>query len=127
MYSSLGDFELGYARAAHNQLFGKELKYISDFLKVLKYISDMALIFPQADPKKWSELYGIIVDEEPCPKCQVPVKFDVPAALKGYRGLMAEKCVACGFESRMLSVVPVGQLEVQEWESLRPAIGPQAF
>lgn len=77
------------------------------------------MIYLQDDPKEWAEKYGIATHSEPCPKCKTALVFDKPFAMKAYRCLETSPCSSCGFVSGIFRVVPVGEKELEIFNSLR--------
>ena len=66
------------------------------------------MIYHNEDPNVFAEKYKIDMSPINCPKCEFKINFINPLSFKGYRGIMAEKCASCNYESRIVRIVPVG-------------------
>lgn len=80
------------------------------------------MLYPSEDYKEYAERYGISLKPIDCPKCGEKVNFIKPIAMKKYRGLKAEVCQSCGYESKAFRVVPIDEESIAVWNSIKEII-----
>lgn len=77
------------------------------------------MICPSGNYKEYAEKYGINLEPIECTECGDEVNFVKPVAMKKYRGLEAEDCKNCGYNSKAIRVVPVDEETTSLWNSLK--------
>lgn len=72
------------------------------------------MIYPEVDPKVWSERYGIDLKERECVCCKKNFLSNIAVAIKGYRGFQIPPH-GCGAEYLRTTLVPYGKSEKEKW------------
>ena len=72
-----------------------------------RHNKDEIMLKPLVDFKKWANDHEISTRTVRCPNCSNDLIFNVPIAMKGYRGLKTWACDCCGKDSGIFRVVPI--------------------
>lgn len=71
------------------------------------------------DFKEWANKHQISTRTVGCPNCNHNLNFNIPIAMKGYRGLKTSACDQCNKDSGIFRVVPIDPDKIMLWFSLK--------